>query len=469
MAGANFLNGQVLSETLTARQLPLELKVAKSGGPTAMDLTYGYTDPRRVVTGITDAVTSSNTRAYTYDVNSRLLTASGPWGSGSYSYDALDNLRQTVLGSCTTTTSYDAPTNRVSAVSFTSGCGTARTYSYDANGNTSSDGIRTLTHDAADQPVTIAQGSNSAAFTYDGNLKRVKEVEGSDTVYTIYSHASSLMYRDDATTSTHTVYIGIGPAELRLVNGTTPTYTHLDTQGSAVAATDSTGAVTWTEHYTPFGDTLLNPAANANNKGYTGYLRDTDFALNYAEARYYDPTIGRFLEADPEREADQTNLYAYATNDPINKTDPSGRSDNGFNYWNPAPNYYRIGPGGHFVMSNGEYQGITNPKANVSIQGSATVMGHTGILGAGIDSNGFHVITGTSKTVGTDSMLSASVLLRHKTLVAHRLPRDSRVHQKNPAKYLMLQLGQQSRDHIFCGAQNSGPDYSGRAQNSAKY
>ena len=105
-----------------------------------MDLTYGYGDPRRVITGITDAVTSSNTRAYSYDVNSRLLTASGPWGSGSYSYDALDNLRQTVLGSCTTTTSYDAPTNRVSAVSFTSGCGTARTYSYDANGNTSSDG-----------------------------------------------------------------------------------------------------------------------------------------------------------------------------------------------------------------------------------------------------------------------------------------------------------------------------------------
>src|SRR5262249_2299744 len=155
----------------------------------------------------------------------------------------------------------------------------------DANGNTSSDGIRTLTHDAADQPVTIAQGSNSAAFTYDGNLKRVKEVEGSDTVYTLYSHASNLVYRDDATASSHTVYLGVGPAELRIVNGTTVTYSHLDTQGSAVAATDSTGAVSWTERYTPFGDTLLNPSANANNKGYTGYLRDTDFALNYAEAR----------------------------------------------------------------------------------------------------------------------------------------------------------------------------------------
>jgi RHS repeat-associated protein len=163
----------------------------------------------------------------------------------------------------------------------------------------------------------------SAAFTYDGNLKRVKKVEGSDTVYTIYSLVSNLLYQDDATTSTHTAYLGIGPAEIRFVNGT-PTYIHADAQGSPVAATNPTGPLLWTEHYTPFGETLLNPTGNTNNTAFTGYLKDSDFALNYAQARYQDPATGRFLEADPMREADQVNLYAYVGNDPVNTTDPTG-------------------------------------------------------------------------------------------------------------------------------------------------
>ena len=214
----------------------------------------------------------------------------------------------------------------------TAGGGT-RTYAYDASGNTASDGLRAFTHDAADQPVTVVEGATSAAYTYDGNLHRVKSVIGGTTVYTVYSHASSLVYRDQATAGTHTSYIDIGPAELRLVNGVA-TYTHSDGQGSPVAATDASGAVSWRERYTPFGETIDNPAANLNNKSFTGYLRDADYALLYAEAREYDPAIGRFLEPDPLREADQVNLYAYVENDPVNKTDPTGTINNCYNAGN---------------------------------------------------------------------------------------------------------------------------------------
>jgi YD repeat-containing protein len=175
VAGATFANGQVLTETLTARQLVQEIKVAKSG-TSAMDLTYGYGDPRRVVTSIADAVNTGSNRAFTYDADGRLLTASGPWGSGGYAYDALDNLRQTVLGSRTIAAAYDPTTNRVTSVNDTV-LGN-HSYSYDAKGNTASDGLRTFTHDAADQPVSVTQGGNSAGFVYDGNLKRVKQTEG---------------------------------------------------------------------------------------------------------------------------------------------------------------------------------------------------------------------------------------------------------------------------------------------------
>lgn len=77
-------------------------------------------------------------------------------------------------------------------------------------------------------------------------------------------------------------------------NGT-PTYQHTDLLGSPVTGTDATGAVTWRERYTPYGEKLLKPAVNDNHAGFTGHIDDSATGLTYMQARYYDPNIGRFL------------------------------------------------------------------------------------------------------------------------------------------------------------------------------
>jgi RHS repeat-associated protein len=60
--------------------------------------------------------------------------------------------------------------------------------------------------------------------------------------------------------------------------------------------------------------------------GYTGHPFNTDLGLNYMQARYYDPAIGRFYSSDPAETHDihSVNRYSYANNNPYKYTDPNG-------------------------------------------------------------------------------------------------------------------------------------------------
>ena len=107
------------------------------------------------------------------------------------------------------------------------------------------------------------------------------------------------------------------------------TFNHYDLLGSPIAATDERGNVIWREEYSPYGSKILNQDASSDNtRGYTGHVHDSETGLIYMQARYYDPTIGRFMSIDPvEFKSDNPlsfNRYAYANNNPYIFTDPNG-------------------------------------------------------------------------------------------------------------------------------------------------
>ncbi|MBP9202147.1 MAG: RHS repeat-associated core domain-containing protein, partial [Gemmatimonadales bacterium] len=57
---------------------------------------------------------------------------------------------------------------------------------------------------------------------------------------------------------------------------------------------------------------------------FAGREYDSESGLYYMRARYYDPTLGRWISEDPIGIAGGANLFVYAGSDPVNITDPSG-------------------------------------------------------------------------------------------------------------------------------------------------
>ena len=91
---------------------------------------------------------------------------------------------------------------------------------------------------------------------------------------------------------------------------------------------DPQGKVTLAQSYTPFGNVLEQVGAGQSGFGYTGEQQDPLTQLIYLRARYYDPMTGRFLTKDPfpglSTIPASLHPYAYAANNPLLYTDPSG-------------------------------------------------------------------------------------------------------------------------------------------------
>jgi RHS repeat-associated protein len=108
------------------------------------------------------------------------------------------------------------------------------------------------------------------------------------------------------------------------------TYYHNDSLGSPVAATDNIGNLLWREEYEPYGERILREDSGTNNLWFTGKQEEEDFGISYFGARWYDPSIGRFMAIDPtgfnHKNIQSFNRYAYANNNPYLFTDPNGKS-----------------------------------------------------------------------------------------------------------------------------------------------
>jgi RHS repeat-associated protein len=182
-------------------------------------------------------------------------------------------------------------------------------------------------------PGMAAGGSATTTYVYDGNFRRVKQLDQDGrAIYSVYGLAGSLLHQYDVGQNERTDYVSAGGKSVARVTNGEVTYTYTDHLGSqSVLAGSEIGAwATVKEVLTPYGEVWSGlSAANDNQPGFTGHVRDKATGLTYMQARYYDPKLGRFLSTDPVQfspaRPDMHNRYAYVANDPINNYDPDGR------------------------------------------------------------------------------------------------------------------------------------------------
>jgi RHS repeat-associated protein len=122
-------------------------------------------------------------------------------------------------------------------------------------------------------------------------------------------------------------YIYLGGQLLSMIKpGEAVYYFHNDHLGTPQVLTDDTQTNAWKAVYTPFGDAVPSIQAVDNPFRFPGQYYDQETGLHYNYFRYYNPQTGRYMTPDPIGLEGGINLFAYAANNPVNKSDPEGKN-----------------------------------------------------------------------------------------------------------------------------------------------
>ncbi len=341
-------------------------------GTTVVSVAYGDAGRRTTMTYPNGVVA-----AYGYDAASRLTSLTftnggSTLGTLTYAYDAAGNrtliggtLGGTTLPAAVTTTVFDAA-NRLTTRDSTA-------LTYDLAGNLTSDGTNTYTWNARNQLIAIS-GGTTVSFAYDPFGRRSTRTVGGTTTKYLYDGLNTVQELDGSLSPTANLITGLGIDQTLVRTDGAGSFSLLaDALGSIVALTNGSGAIATQYTYGPFGQVTVTGAASTNTTQFTGRENDGT-GLYYYRARYYSPTLGRFISEDPaDFGGGDVNLYTYALNGPVNWIDPLGLTT-----W-PTPYPGQVtAPWGQDRTPNPPHGGVDlrNPKwSDVYSSDSGTVIG----------------------------------------------------------------------------------------------
>jgi RHS repeat-associated protein len=289
------------------------------------------------ITAITErtTATANTTRQFAYDNLDRLLSLkNGATNIQSFTYDATGNRLNKTLGTTVTTNTIAATSHRL-----TQDGATARTY--DANGNTTTIGVKGYVYDDRNRLRDYKNSGSTVTRTYryNGKGERVSKVVSATSTsnrYFFYDEAGHLLgeYLPNGTRVQEYVWLDDQLIAV-LSDHDASTYQfvetdHLGTPRAVIHPVENNIAWRWNITNTAFGEHTAtnNPDGDAVtytfNLRYPGQLYDSESGLHYNRFRDYEPGRGGYIESDPIGLAGGISTYGYVGGNPVTGFDPLG-------------------------------------------------------------------------------------------------------------------------------------------------
>ncbi len=339
-----------------------------SGGVADNSYSYGFNyDPAG---NPLQRSTNGQTRNYTFNSTNEFTSATAPGATNVFGKAAPSNTAPFVVtvngfaatvngdswcktgiplteGSNSITVNITDKYNRTASQTVSVDRKPAPVFTYDVNGNMTSDGRFTYTWNDANRLTTITQAETSKeTYTYDGLGRRVTKKtyswDSETSTWTLDSEQHfvyngwNLIAELDESDNLSKSYVwgidisgseqgagGVGGL-LMASDGSVIHFPAYDGNGNITAYTDGSSALAASYEYSPFGALTASSGSTFSPFRFSTKCYNTLTGLYYYGFRYYSPRFARWINRDPIGEEGGINLYGMVGNDAVNWADDSG-------------------------------------------------------------------------------------------------------------------------------------------------
>lgn len=291
---------------------------------------------------------------YTYDLNGNIETIADSTGITTYGYDSLNRLTQ-----------------------ITRPDGKTISYTYDVRGNRKSvngDSLPSVQgqvyyeYNQRNQLTKAINDQVSTSCYYDPNGLRIKKTSATGITRYHYNTSGQVIAESDAANNVTANFVWGPDRVLVKKENSGDEYFYLyNGHGDVVQIVDTNGNVVNDYKYDEWGNIVSQTETIQNPFKYCGEVYDEETGLYYLRARYYDPSVGRFINKDTYQgdiaNPLTLNLYTYCANNPIIFIDPTGHEYGKLrDFWEQTVAWY----GGESELLGNSIQ-VDNEKRTVSI------------------------------------------------------------------------------------------------------